>query len=54
MAKKDNFQKLDPATLGVVKRVLAMPPKQNKEIKVGRPEKGKKRGPKGRFFFQAA
>jgi hypothetical protein len=45
---KAKAPKLDPATLDVVKRVLAMPPKQNKDLKVGRPPKEKKRDPKGR------
>lgn len=39
---------LDPATVNLVKRVLAMPPKPHDEMKVGRPEKKKKRGPKAR------
>jgi hypothetical protein len=39
---------LDPATVNLVKRVLAMPPKPHDEIKVGRPERKKKRGPKAR------
>ncbi len=30
--------KLDPATVAVAKRVLAMPPKRNKDLKVGRDE----------------
>lgn len=38
--------KLDPATLDVVKRVLSLPPKQNKDLKVGRSRK--RRGSKGR------
>ena len=48
MAEKDNASKLDPATLDVVNRVLAMPPKKNEELKVGRPRSKKKRDPKGR------
>ncbi len=43
---KAKAPKLDAATLDVVKRVLALPPKQNKDLKVGRPEKARK--PKGR------
>jgi hypothetical protein len=45
MTKKSD---LDPATQDIVKRVLAMPPKRHDEMKVGRPEKKKKRGPKDR------
>jgi hypothetical protein len=37
---------LDDATVNVMKRVLAMPPKPHKEMKVGRPANKKKRGPK--------
>ncbi len=48
MAKKDNASKLDPATLDVMKRVLAMPPKKNEDLKVGRPQDKKRRDPKGR------
>jgi hypothetical protein len=48
MTKNDKASKLDPATLDVVKRVLAMPPKKNEELKVGRPQGNKRRGPKGR------
>ena len=43
-----NDPKLDPATIEVVKRVLAMSPKRNEELKVGRAPKAKKRGTKGR------
>lgn len=32
----DKKPRLDPATVAVAKRVLAMPPKQNAELKVGR------------------
>jgi hypothetical protein len=39
---------LDPATVNLVKRVLAMPPKPHEEMKVGRPANKKKRGPKAR------
>jgi hypothetical protein len=39
---------LDPATVNLVKRVLAMPPKHHDEMKVGRPASKKKRGPKAR------
>ncbi len=41
MAKKT--RELDAATLEVVKRVLAMPPKQNEELKLGRPPKRRKK-----------
>jgi hypothetical protein len=44
---KAKAPKLDAATLDVVKRVLALPPKQNKDLRVGRPEP-EKRKPKGR------
>ena len=44
---KAKAPKLDAATLDVVKRVLALPPKQNKDLKVGRPET-KKHKPKDR------
>jgi hypothetical protein len=40
--------KLDEATLKIVRQVLAMPPKHNVDLKLGRPAKKKKRGPKGR------
>lgn len=33
---KAKTPKLDPTTLDVVKRVLALPPKQNKDLKVGK------------------
>ncbi len=39
---------LDDATVRVMKQVLAMPPKRHDEMKVGRPKKKKKRGPKDR------
>lgn len=44
---KAKAPKLDAATLDVVKRVLALPPKQNKDLKVGQSET-KKRTPKPR------
>lgn len=37
---------LDDATVNILKRVLAMPPKHHEEMKVGRPAK-KQRDPKG-------
>jgi hypothetical protein len=40
--------KLDPATVKVVKQVLAMPPKHQQDMKVGRAARKKKRGPKDR------
>ena len=40
--------KLDDATMRVLKKMLAMPPKPHDEMKVGRPANSKKRGPKGR------
>jgi hypothetical protein len=39
---------LDPGTVQIVKRLLAMPPKRHDEMKVGRPANKKKRGTKGR------
>jgi hypothetical protein len=45
MAKKP---KLDARTLRVLRRMLAMPPKLHEDMKVGRPQVSKKRGPKGR------
>lgn len=39
---------LDADTLQVVKQVLALPPKHHDDMKVGRPAKKKKRGPKAR------
>lgn len=39
---------LDDATVGILKRILAMPPKHHDEMKVGRPEKKKQRAAKGR------
>lgn len=39
---------LDEATIKVMKQVLAMLPKQNKELKVGRKANKKKRGSKVR------
>lgn len=39
---------LDAATVTVMKRMLAMPPKLHEDMKVGRPAKKKKRGPKDR------
>jgi hypothetical protein len=36
--------KLDAATVEVIKRVLALPPKHHDEMKVGRPPRKKKRG----------
>ena len=44
--------KLDAATLDVLKRVLAMPPKHHEDMKVGRATpKKKKRGAKARASF---
>lgn len=40
--------KLDEATLKVVRQVLAMPPKHNADLKLGRPAKKKKRSSKDR------
>jgi hypothetical protein len=40
--------KLDAATVQVMKKVLAMPPKLHEDMKVGRPLQSKKRGSKGR------
>lgn len=41
--------KLDEATVKVLKRMLAMPPKPHDQMKVGRPSPAKKkRAPKGR------
>jgi hypothetical protein len=40
--------KLDDATVRVMKRVLAMPPKLHEDMKVGRLANKKKRGPKDR------
>jgi hypothetical protein len=40
--------KLDPATLQVLKKMLATPPKPHEDMKVGRPANSKKRGSKGR------
>lgn len=45
MTKKPD---LDPETVSVVKRVLAMPPKHHDEMKVGRPASKKKRETKAR------
>jgi hypothetical protein len=42
-----NKPKLDAATVRVIQKVLAMPPKPHDEMKVGRPAKKKKRGIKG-------
>lgn len=39
---------LDAATVDVMKKVLAMPPKRHEDIKIGRPANKKKRGPKDR------
>lgn len=39
---------LDPATVSLVKQVLAMPPKHHDEMKVGRTQDKKKRGTKVR------
>jgi hypothetical protein len=39
---------LDKATINLVKRVLAMPPKRHEDMKVGRPANKRKRGPKAR------
>jgi hypothetical protein len=39
--------KLPEATLQLMRKMLAMPPKPHDEMKLGRPQK-KKRGPKGR------
>ena len=39
---------LDPETVNVVKRILAMPPKPHDEMKVGRRKKKKQRGSKDR------
>lgn len=39
---------LDDNTLDVMRRMLSMPPKRHEEMKVGRPAKKKKRGPKDR------
>jgi hypothetical protein len=38
--------KLDAATLDVMKRVLAMPPKHNEDLKVGRDKKNEEGEPK--------
>jgi hypothetical protein len=38
---------LDEATLHVLKKVLALPPRHHDEIKVGRPAKGTKPKAKG-------
>jgi len=40
--------KLDSATLRILKRMLAMPPKPHEDMKLGRASQSKKRGPKGR------
>lgn len=39
---------LDNATINLAKRVLALPPKQQTDMKVGRPVNKKKRGTKAR------
>jgi hypothetical protein len=39
--------KLDSATVRLMQKVLAMPPKSHDEMKVGRPTKKKNRGTKG-------
>jgi hypothetical protein len=39
---------VDDGTVELMKRLLAMPPKQHDEMKLGRPEKKEKRNPKGR------
>jgi hypothetical protein len=39
---------LDAATVHILKRVLAMPPKHHDEMKVGRPKSKKRAAPKGR------
>ena len=44
----DKKPKLDEATIKVMEQVLAMPPKQTKELKVGRKAAKKKRGSKDR------
>ena len=41
---------LDAATVQVVKQVLAMPPKHQQDMKVGRPVGKKRGGPKDRAF----
>jgi len=38
---------LDEATVSIVKKLLAMPPKHHDEMKVGRPKNKKRRGAKG-------
>lgn len=40
--------KLDAATIRVMEKMLATPPKPHNEMKVGRPAKKKKRDPKDR------
>lgn len=39
---------LDPGTADLVKKLLALPPKQHKQMKLGRTTDKKKRGPKDR------
>ncbi|WP_422000666.1 hypothetical protein [Reyranella sp.] len=39
---------LDDATVRILKRVLAMPPKHHDDMKVGRPKSKKRAAPKGR------
>lgn len=49
MAGNRKSSTLDPVTLDVARRVLAMSPKKNKDLKIGKsPAKKKKRDPKGR------
>lgn len=43
----DKKPELDDATVRIMKKVLAMPPKHHDEMKVGRPMDKKRRGPKG-------
>lgn len=45
MTKKSE---LDPETVDIVKRVLALPPKRHEEMKIGRSASKKKREPKAR------
>jgi hypothetical protein len=40
--------KLDKTTTDIAKRLLSMPPKHHEDMKVGRPSRKKKRGPKDR------
>jgi hypothetical protein len=44
---------LDPGTVQLAKRLLAMPPKHHDDLKVGRPASKKKRGPKGDSDFNS-